>query len=180
MKIVVASKNPVKINAAQSAFSEVFAQNETDIIPISVASNVPDQPMTYDETREGAFNRVQNAIELYGSQFEGDYYIAYEGGVEVFEDGPKTFAIVCISDGEQCIYGQTATLSLPLQIYQALLEGQELGDAMDALFNTHNIKQKGGAIGQLTSGLETRMSIYKSATILALSVFAKPALFISR
>jgi non-canonical (house-cleaning) NTP pyrophosphatase len=48
---------------------------------------------------------------------------------------------------------------------------------MDALFNTVNIKQRGGAIGQLTNGLETRKSIYKSATILALSRFVYADLY---
>jgi non-canonical (house-cleaning) NTP pyrophosphatase len=48
---------------------------------------------------------------------------------------------------------------------------------MDEMFNTVNIKQKGGAIGQLSNGLETRKSIYVSATILSLSVFFYPDLY---
>jgi non-canonical (house-cleaning) NTP pyrophosphatase len=48
---------------------------------------------------------------------------------------------------------------------------------MDRLFNTVNIKQKGGAIGQLSKGLETRKSIYVSATLLTLSVFFYPELY---
>ncbi len=56
--------------------------------------------------------------------------------------------------------------------------GEELGPAMDNMFNTVNIKQKGGAIGQLTNGLETRESIYVSATLLTLSAFFYPKLFV--
>jgi inosine/xanthosine triphosphatase len=172
MKIVVASKNPVKLNAAKFAFQSVFANQDTHIISVDADSGVPSQPMSYAQTREGARNRVLNSY-----QYKADYYIAYEGGVEVFEDGPKTFAVICISNGRHMIYGQTATLPLPMGIYQQLLDGVELGDAMDKLFNTHNIKQKGGAIGQLTSGVETRLSIYQSATVLALSYFAHPSLY---
>jgi inosine/xanthosine triphosphatase len=174
MKIAVASQNPVKIDAAKSAFASVFAHEPVEIVACSVPSGVPDQPMSYEQTREGAHNRVVNCTKL-GTA--ADYYIAYEGGVDVFEDGPKTFAVVCISNGTEMIYGQTATLPLPMSIYQSLLDSIELGDAMDKLFNTHNIKQRGGAIGQLTSGLETRLSIYRSATILALSQFALPELY---
>ncbi len=174
MKVAVVSKNPVKINAARAAFSSVFADTNIEIVALELESGVPDQPMSYEQTREGAHNRVQNALAL---EDEFDYIIAYEGGVDVFEDGPKTFAVLCIGKGEDMIYGQTATLPLPMSIYQDLLNGKELGDAMDTLFNTHNIKQKGGAIGQLTSGLQTRLSIYESATILALSYFAHPDLF---
>ncbi|WP_371194336.1 inosine/xanthosine triphosphatase [Glaciecola sp. SC05] len=172
MKIAIASKNPVKIEAAQTAFASVFAHESIDIIALDVPSGVPDQPMSYEQTREGAHNRVLNCVDV-----EADYYIAYEGGVDVFEDGPKTFAVICISNGSEVIFGQTATLPLPLSIYQNLLDSMELGDAMDKLFNTHNIKQKGGAIGQLTAGLETRLSIYTSATVLALSYFANPDVY---
>ncbi|MFC4698622.1 inosine/xanthosine triphosphatase [Glaciecola siphonariae] len=172
MKIVVASQNPVKLNAAKAAFAQVFSADTVELISYDAASGVPDQPMSYEQTREGAHNRVINAYSQ-----PGDFYIAYEGGVDVFEDGPKTFAVICISNGESIVYGQTATLPLPMSIYENLLEGMELGDAMDILFNTHNIKQKGGAIGQLTGGLQTRASVYESATILALSVFAQPELF---
>ena len=54
----------------------------------------------------------------------------------------------------------------------------ELGPAMDDMFNTVNIKQKGGAIGQLTNGLETRKSIYVSATLMTLSAFFYAELFV--
>lgn len=172
MKIAVASKNPVKIEAAQSAFSSVFAIDDIEVIAVDAPSDVPDQPMSYQQTLEGARNRVLNLADV-----DADYYIAYEGGVDVFEDGPKTFAVLCISDGQETVFGQTATLPLPISIYQNLLDAMELGDAMDSLFNTHNIKQKGGAIGQLTSGIETRLSIYRSATVLALSHFAHPHLY---
>ncbi|MFT6268155.1 MAG: inosine/xanthosine triphosphatase [Alphaproteobacteria bacterium] len=172
LRVAVASLNPVKINAAKEAFSIVFG-GAVEAIPMAVDSGVSDQPMDFDETHLGAQNRVNKAIKLE----QADYYIAFEGGVDVFEDGPKTFAVICISNGEDIIFGQSGTLPLPMSVYEKLLNGIELGTAMDELFNTVNIKQKGGAIGQLTNGLETRMSIYKSATILALSRFINAELY---
>ena len=170
--IAVASANPVKLTAAKEAFALAF-KSTIEIISIDVPSGVSDQPMTYNETRLGAQNRVANAK----AETNAHYYIAFEGGVEVYEDGPKTFAVICISNGEEMIFGQSATLPLPNSVYAKLLEGIELGTAMDDLFDTQNIKQKGGAIGQLTNGIETRMSIYKSATILALSRFVNGSLY---
>jgi len=176
--IAVASKNPVKINAAKAAFSVCF-DCEVKIVSIDAPSGVPDQPMNHQETHLGAQNRVEFLVEQAQQELLiADYFIAYEGGVEVFEDGPKTFAIVCISNGVDNISGQSAMLPLPLSIYQRLLAGEELGTAMDELFKTINIKQKGGAIGQLTKGLETRESVYKSATILALSRFTNAQLYV--
>lgn len=172
LNVVVASLNPVKISAAEEAFHAVF-DIPIRITSVDVDSGVSDQPMNYDETHSGAENRVNAAIELH----KADYYIAFEGGVDVFADGPKTFGVICISNGENVVFGQSATLPLPMQVYAQLLQGIELGSAMDAMFNTVNIKQKGGAIGQLADGLETRKSVYKSATILALSRFKHAALY---
>jgi non-canonical (house-cleaning) NTP pyrophosphatase len=91
---------------------------------------------------------------------------------------PSTYAVVCIADNSRCQTGRTASLPLPKQIYQKLLQGEELGPAMDEMFNTVNIKQKGGAIGQLSKGLETRESNYVSASLLTLSVFFYPNLYV--
>jgi non-canonical (house-cleaning) NTP pyrophosphatase len=48
---------------------------------------------------------------------------------------------------------------------------------MDRLFNTNNIKQKGGAIGLLTNGLATRESVYRQATLLAMAPFIHSDLY---
>ncbi len=173
LNVVVGSKNPVKIQAAQQAFEINFDNCDINIEAVAAPSGVSDQPMNEEETRKGAFNRVSELIDT----TDADFFIAYEGGVDVFEDGPKTFAVVCISNGDTFRFGQTATLPLPISIYHELLQGNELGDAMDKLFQTQNIKQRGGAIGQLTKGKETRASIYTSATLLALAPFNFPELF---
>lgn len=173
LNIVVGSKNPVKIQAAKQAFETNFDAYEVNVLGIDAPSGVSAQPMTQEETSQGAANRVANLLE----NNDADYYIAYEGGVDVFEDGPRTFAVICISDGKSQWFGQTATLPLPINVYQELLRGEELGDAMDRLFDTKNIKQRGGAIGQLTKEKETRASIYTSATLLALAPFNYPDLF---
>lgn len=49
-KVIVASKNPVKINATQSAFEKMFPDEEFSFEGISVPSGVSDQPMSEDET----------------------------------------------------------------------------------------------------------------------------------
>ena len=188
LRVIVASKNPVKIEAAResiaSAIEGLFDKggsivaDNIDVISVDAPSNVPDQPMTAQETRDGAVNRVRYC-QQYASEhkIDADFYIAYEGGVEVLDDIPSTYAVVCVADNKRCQTGRSASLPLPQRIYDELLAGKELGPAMDALFNTVNIKQKGGAIGQLSKGLQSRKSIYVSATQLTLSVFFYPELF---
>ena len=67
--------------------------------------------------------------------------------------------------------GRSANLPLPETVYASLTAGEELGDVMDKLFDTHNIKQKGGAIGLLTNHLATRQSVYELAIILTMAKF---------
>lgn len=173
----VGSANPVKVNAAGQTLQRVL---NVPVTPQAhqVNSGVPDQPMTAQETRAGAVNRVQAMLdELTPDKTSADWFMAFEGGVEMTCDGPVTFAYVAIYHGDEWSVTRSSSLPLPPVIYQALSEGQELGDVMDRLFNTTNIKQQGGAIGLLTNHLATRQSVYELAVILAMARFNHPALF---
>ncbi|MGB1303282.1 DUF84 family protein, partial [Pseudoalteromonas marina] len=50
LKVIVGSKNPVKINAAKHIFTMYFPNNTIDCLGVNAPSNVPDQPIGEDET----------------------------------------------------------------------------------------------------------------------------------
>lgn len=173
LKIIVGSKNPVKINAAKHIFSMYFPNRIIDCQGVNAPSNVPDQPIGEDETRIGATNRVNYCKQ----QHQADYYAAMEGGAEQFSYGAATFAYVVIDNGSHQVTGRSSNLPLPQSIYNALLKGEELGDVMDNAFNTTNIKQQGGAIGLLTNHHATRESTYTQALTLAMAPFLHADLY---
>lgn len=173
IQMVVGSKNPVKVNAAANAMAQLFPGYEIQTQAMDAPSGVPDQPMTDKETRDGAINRVKYCQQ----QLEADYYFAMEGGVDHFEFGPATFAYIAIAHRQKMSIGRGALLPLPMQVYHALEQGEELGHVMDRLFNTVNIKQKGGAIGLLTHGHASRESNYTQAIILAMAPFVTPEIY---
>lgn len=173
IKIVVGSNNPVKISAAKTAICEILSLEEVECVGINAPSNVSEQPMTTEETKNGAINRVQYCQQ----HTQADFYVAIEGGVDQFEYGPATFAFVAIADHQHMSIGRSCNLPLPPVIYQALKSGEELGHVMDRFFNTDNVKQKQGAIGLLTNGLATRESVYRQAIILAMAPFIHPNLY---
>ncbi|WP_102798228.1 inosine/xanthosine triphosphatase [Bowmanella denitrificans] len=173
LTILVGSTNPVKINAVEGAFSALFPQTLIQCQGLSVPSGVPDQPMNEADTRQGAVNRVIACQR----QAEADYYVAAEGGVDEFIDGPATFAYVVIADKHKQSVGRSANLPLPPVVWRALLAGEELGPVMDRQFQQTNIKHKGGAIGLLTNGRETRQSAYHQALVLAMAPFLHPQLY---
>ncbi|WP_432458822.1 inosine/xanthosine triphosphatase [Agarivorans sp. QJM3NY_25] len=173
LKVIVGSLNPVKIAAVKEALALYYPEPQIDCQGMHAPSLVAEQPMTSQETRDGAVNRLRYCQQ----QQDADFYAAIEGGVDLFEDGPATFAYAVIADRQQMSVGRGANMPLPVSVYQALAQGDELGPLMDKLFNTTNIKQKGGAIGLLTNGLATRQGNYAHALILALVTFAHRELF---
>lgn len=169
LKIVVASLNPVKVGAVKAAFLAQFPSPELDLIPLSVRSDVPDQPMSDEETRQGARNRVRNSRKEYP---EADYWVGLEGGLDTIGGKLLAFAWMAISDQSATISEtRSATLPLPPAIQNLVESGQELGEANDMVFSTVNSKQGGGAFGLLTDGLYTREEIYTQTLVLALVPF---------
>jgi inosine/xanthosine triphosphatase len=169
MKIVVTSHNPVKIEAVEQAFKSQFPKHEIELIPMGVDSGVSDQPMSDQETRQGARNRVENA-KL--KTPDADFWVGLEGGLDFFDGHLMAFAWMVIAGSENRISEtRSATLPLPPQVQTLVSEGLELGEANDRVFSTLNSKQGGGAFGLLTDGLLTRESIYTQTLILALVPF---------
>ncbi|TBT12354.1 non-canonical purine NTP phosphatase [Vibrio parahaemolyticus] len=166
-KVVIASLNPAKINAVKSAFQSAFPQQTFEFVGISVPSEVADQPMTNEETHRGAVNRVKNAkVEMPTA----DFYVGLEAGIE----GNVTFAWMVIESDTHRGESRSASLMLPPEVLAQLADANELGDVMDKVFGTENIKQKGGAISLLTQNQLTRSSVYHQALILALIPFTNP------
>ncbi|EGR1578474.1 non-canonical purine NTP phosphatase [Vibrio parahaemolyticus] len=166
-KVVIASLNPAKINAVKSAFQSAFPQQAFEFVGISVPSEVADQPMTNEETHRGAVNRVKNAkVEMPTA----DFYVGLEAGIE----GNVTFAWMVIESDTHRGESRSASLMLPPEVLAQLADANELGDVMDKIFGTENIKQKGGAISLLTQNQLTRSSVYHQALILALIPFTNP------
>ncbi|MCG9612678.1 inosine/xanthosine triphosphatase [Vibrio harveyi] len=169
-KVVIASLNPAKIKAVESAFHSAFPKQKFEFIGVSVPSEVADQPMTNDETHLGALNRVRNAkAEITNA----DFYVGLEAGIE----GKVTFAWMVVESDTHRGESRSASLMLPPEVLQKLKYANELGDVMDEVFGTDNIKQKGGAIGLLTQNQLTRSSVYHQALILALIPFTNPEHF---
>jgi inosine/xanthosine triphosphatase len=170
MKIVVASANPAKIRAVQDALAQVFNGKTLQCSGHSTDSGVPAQPMTSEETLQGALNRLQAVAAAAPG---ADYYVAIEAGL----DGDCSFAWIVITHQGRISKTRSASLPIPPAALMALQQGEELGDVIDLMFAQHNIKQQGGAIAMLTNHLLTRSSVYQQAIILAMIPFIQPQLF---
>jgi non-canonical (house-cleaning) NTP pyrophosphatase len=62
--LVVASQNPVKIEATRRGFARMFPTCVFHLHPVAVPSDVRPQPLSDAETLQGALNRVEHAARL--------------------------------------------------------------------------------------------------------------------
>lgn len=170
-KIVIASHNPVKINATLNGFRRMFPDTDFETAPVSVPSGVSDQPSTENETILGAQNRVKNAM---GTISDADFWVGIEGGVETTEFGLTAFAWIIIRSTKITGKARTGTFLLPPKVSELITAGKELGEADDIVFGRSNSKQEEGAIGLLTNNVINRQSLYEHAVILALPPFKNP------
>lgn len=172
MRIAVGSTNPVKVEAVRSVIERVWP--EAEIISLAVASGVPSMPMSDADCLTGARNRAR-AARLVQDATLG---IGLEGGVNPEPAGLMLLGWVAVTDGNgREGVGCSARLPLPPKIAQRVLAGAELGPVMDELLGQHNVKQKGGAVGALTSGLVLRKETFAVAVAYALAPFVSPEFY---
>ena len=173
-QIIVASKNPVKLQAVMMGFEQIFTDEEFSVQGMSVPSGVDDQPFTQEETLQGAINRVAQAQQ---EADKVDYWVGIEGGVEDVNGELHAFAWVIIRSASMQGKGCTGTFVLPPRVAELVHGGMELGDADDVVFERNNSKQANGAVGLLTGDVITRASLYAHAVVLALIPFRNTELY---
>lgn len=173
-RVVIASANPVKINAALGGLQQMFPQMELVERPVEVPSGVADQPMSDEETLRGAKNRVTNASAACP---EADFWIGIEGGVENLDGGLVAFAWVVVRSGDRVGKARSGAFFLPPAVQELINGGVELGTADDIVFGRTNSKQAGGAIGLLTDNVVDRRQLYEQAVVLALVPFRNEKLY---
>lgn len=174
-KVIIASQNPVKIEATKIAFKKMFSDQEFEFEGVSAESGVSDQPMSDEETLKGALNRAENASR---ENSKADYWVGIEGGLEEHPEGMMCFAWMAIKNVDGKIgYGKSSTFFLPNEVTKLVKEGRELGDADDIVFKRNNSKQANGAVGLLTDNVITRTIYYVDAIIMALIPFKNKELY---
>ncbi|MEO1051588.1 MAG: inosine/xanthosine triphosphatase [Bacteroidota bacterium] len=173
-KVIVASKNPVKITCTKTGFSKALENQAFEFEGVSVPSDVSDQPMSDEETLQGAINRAKNART---AMSEAHFWVGIEGGVDFLNDELQAFAWVVIISEDRMGKSRTSTFFLPEEISHLVKDGIELGVADDMVFKRENSKQKNGAVGILTKDLIDRATYYEQAVILALVPFMNEDLY---
>lgn len=169
MKFFVASSNPVKINAVKLAIIEHFPDSE--LAGFEVESGVSAQPMTDDETKQGAINRAKNLRQMLLDKklikrSDSVLCLGLEGGVfqpQESEDKNQFWSTVWVSaldQNEKLFLSNGARFPLPEFLSEMLSSGQEMGPSLGKYVGDENLRKKEGMIGYLTKNFTSRTSEY--------------------
>lgn len=155
MHIAIGTKNRAKVGAVKEVV-ERYVDNVT-FEAIDVASGVSEQPMSEEETRQGAINRARAAL----AASDASIGFGLEGGVKIVDD----VMYLCnwaalVTDSGDVYTAAGAQIPLPAQVAAPILAGQELGPVMDAYAQQTNTREHSGAIGVFTNGYVDRKEMF--------------------
>lgn len=166
MKILIATKNPGKIEGAKQAFQKYF--EDIKIEGISVDSEVGNQPIN-EEILQGAKNRVKNLKEYANkNNIKADYYISAEAGITNSLGNwiDINAAVIENSEGLQSV-GISQGFEIP-EKYIGEIKETELGKVMDRIFKGNELSKGKGGISILTHNEISRIDLTRNAFIMAL------------
>ena len=171
MKVAVGSRNPVKIQAVENAFSQYF--RDIEIMSVEVNSGVSNQP--YDEDiKIGAETRARTVMK----EAETEFGVGLEGGIITLYGVQYLAGYCAIINQQQEYHGSWGTLwELPPFVLRELETGMELGDVIDRLTKRKNTKQTDGAIGIFSKGVILREVTFRHTVIGALIPFVNAPLY---
>lgn len=139
---------------------------------VKVPSGISDQPLSEQETIQGAINRAKNALLESTSAEIG---LGLEGGLHYDEEFTKQWYLlsVCAAwDGNRLYIGKGLYFPIPNQVGERVkTEGIELKTVIDQYSGTTGTNHKEGAYGLFTNGRVTRANVFCDAVIAALTPF---------
>ncbi|NOQ55881.1 MAG: inosine/xanthosine triphosphatase [Nanohaloarchaea archaeon] len=168
MILNIGSKNIVKIEALKETINDYKFLSDAKIITKDINSDVSEQPMTIDETVDGAINRAKAS---YG---DCDYSIGIESGfmkVKNAKTGYMEVTVCAIHDGTDTSLGFSSCFECPPKVMKNILDkDQDLTQACNSVGLTADPKlgQAQGMIGILTKGRVKRKDYTKQAITMAL------------
>jgi inosine/xanthosine triphosphatase len=177
VKVLVGSRNRVKLEAAEEVFSDYFG--EVEVIGLEVDGMICGQPLG-GETLEGATNRALEVRRINDEEsLNAKFFVGVEGGILKLASKWFALSVTCImDDAGRTGYGTSPMFELPGVIAQQLLEGSELGDVMDRVTGQRGTKEGQGAAGFFTKGVMDRKRICADGLVAALVPFLNEDLYL--
>jgi len=188
MLIALGSARPAKIMALRAACARVAEVDrrwkQAELVARPVETGVPGMPLNDTQLMRGARNRAEAVRELLSSEGSpADFYVGLEGGFHsiTFDGQRQTFlhGWAYASDGVRGYFGHAPAVTVPPPIV-ARVEGtgRELGEVIDEVAGSSDVRSREGAWGVLSRGLLTRAMSFETALIAAFAPFYNARLYV--
>ncbi len=183
MIIFVGSTNPVKINAVKFAAKDRWPNLE--VRGFAVDSLVSDQPMTDQETKQGAVNRAHavleqglsldlsdvggNSSKKKSNQKVAQLGIGVEGGITMINDRMWTTVWAALIDTAGHVFqAGGGHFPVPDFVAERILKGEEMGPIMSEYFGGRSVKKQEGLVGVISQKYVDRAELYSAIIRLAI------------
>ncbi len=165
MKIIVGSKNKAKVAAVEDLIKDYSCIAHADISGVNAESGVSEQPLTLEETVQGAVNRAKDVIKD-----GGDYGFGIESGLMTVPNtlsGHLDMCVCAIADKDDVYIGLSSAWEFPNpEVVRSMLEeGLDMAQACvkHGLTDDPSLGEKGGAVNIVTNGRLDRKSYTQEA-----------------
>lgn len=170
MKVAVGSLNPTKVKGVKEAYIKVFGERVI-VIPTKVHSHVSPQPLSLEETLQGAINRAKEALSFIHDSYHG---VGIEAGLFRLPTGHWIDVQVAVIISREGRMGVGIGPAFPIPEYvirRVTRDFIEMEKVMEEISGVKSIGEKMGAIGFLTNNIIKREDLTRIAVLMALIPF---------
>lgn len=172
MRLAVGTLREAKLAAVRRALARLeergWPGGGVTVVPVAAASGVSEMPLSEEEGVAGARNRARSALRATGAELA----LGLEGGVAILAAQPPVVLLrnwAAAWDGSRLSIGCGPGIQLPRELAEAVLAGEELGDAIDRYARGRDIRSGRGTFGVLTADVVDRADAFAAAVLAALA-----------
>ena len=176
LRVVVGTKNPVKVEAVRSVFGRCFPRRRPDVRGVPVRSSVASEPFGNDVIN-GAIQRARSALEKTGAHLG----VGIEAGLfwcEHLQDFIDVQYCAIVDRGERITLGHGPGFQYPPIIMSRVRDGKTVGQAMEEISGISGIGRKQGVVGYLSRGILVRKRLTETALVAAMLPRLSPQLYL--
>ncbi|MCO5215296.1 MAG: inosine/xanthosine triphosphatase [Thermomicrobiales bacterium] len=174
IRVAIGSCSQYKIDATRDAMRLVLPDEPLDVVSVDAASGVSAQPMSNEESIQGARNRARVALQATGA----DIAIGIENGLSEVDDvwfANTWIAAIDAHGGE----GLASTIHRPVppRLMTRIHSGWELSDAVREEIPAEVRERYVGLIGIITNGVLNRHDVLRDGIVVAMSSLLQSDLY---
>jgi inosine/xanthosine triphosphatase len=163
--VAVGSKNPAKTLGTRKAFSRFFP--DVEFVEVDISPSVEAQPLTLEETIQGALQRAKLALR---HSEKVDFGVGIEAGLVAFENEHLNMQVAVIMDRRgRFTLGSSSGFMVPgLVVRQMQVGGMELDRFTKGLTDAEGVREEDGVVYHLTKGAVSRLDMTEQCVDMAL------------